>query len=172
MCVHFILRAWLQYPYCPPHITKPKEKRNLYAVILPEKGNTFVFHSRSNAGSSGHPCFLFSRRFERSTFLCSQELRALHRSVVRSLRKAVGLVFFLVNRSRAKVPVVRGPSMNRILLFLGTCTEQQSQVCPKASRASNSIPYVLKRTPLARAEHEKQIKNNHAKKLTNLQGIS
>jgi cleavage and polyadenylation specificity factor subunit 5 len=27
------------YPYCPPHITKPKEHKRLFLVQLQEKGN-------------------------------------------------------------------------------------------------------------------------------------
>lgn len=30
-----------QYPYIPPHITKPKEHKRLFLVQLHEKGNAF-----------------------------------------------------------------------------------------------------------------------------------
>lgn len=33
-----------QYPYIPPHITKPKEHKRLFLVQLQEKGIVFLTH--------------------------------------------------------------------------------------------------------------------------------
>lgn len=45
-----------QYPYVPPHITKPKEHKKLFLVQLAEKGNAISEYTHYNCFKSKFAC--------------------------------------------------------------------------------------------------------------------
>jgi Nucleotide hydrolase len=45
-----------QYPYVPPHITKPKEHKKLFLVQLAEKGNAISEYTQYNCFKSIFAC--------------------------------------------------------------------------------------------------------------------